>query len=178
MRKGEGSSAAQQETGFIAEREAWWNHDELAGQWMIDAKQANRSWLETRRKQVHGEHPNRWRYLSVATKHDPPWSDWKANHNTTTGAKKTSGGGGAGGDWRAASRSWHESHLGITEQPADSNCDTRSDGIRARQDKCANGTWRRYQPWCGLWVSRGLLAGGLVREGDSWMASVASIEDY
>ena len=32
---------------------------------------------------------------------------------------------------------WLEDHNGITENPSGSNCDTRSDGIRASQDKCA-----------------------------------------
>lgn len=82
------------------------------------------------------------------------------------------------GDWRDKSANWHESHLGITESPPDSNCDSRSDGIRTSQDGCANGTWLRYQPWCGCWAWSGLYAGGKVAKGDSWLASVASIEDY
>jgi hypothetical protein len=55
---------------------------------------------------------------------------------------------------------------------------SRSDGIRTSQDGCANGTWLRYQPWCGCWAWSGLYAAGKVRKGDSWLASVASIEDY
>jgi hypothetical protein len=82
------------------------------------------------------------------------------------------------GNWRDKSATWHENHLGITESPADSNCDSRSDGIRTSQDGCANGTWLRYQPWCGCWAWSGLYAAGKVHKGDSWLASVASIEDY
>jgi hypothetical protein len=111
----------------------------------------------------------------VATKHDPPWSDWKANHNTTTGEKKTNE------DWRDKSAKWHRAHLGLTEQPANSNTDNRSDGIRTSQIKCAGGgTWLVGQPWCGVWAFRGLLAAGKVSDDGSasWMASVASCEDY
>jgi hypothetical protein len=68
--------------------------------------------------------------------------------------------------------------VGYTEQPAGSNCDTRSDGIRTAQDHTAGGgTWLRYQPWCGCWCYYALEAAG-VRGIDSHLASVASIEDY
>jgi hypothetical protein len=79
--------------------------------------------------------------------------------------------------WRSRSSSWHNDHLGITESPAGSNCDRRQDGIRAAQDGCANGTWLRHQPWCGVWCWAGLHAAGKVKQGDSWLASVAQIED-
>jgi len=66
---------------------------------------------------------------------------------------------------------------GYTEQPADSNCDSRSDGIRTAQDKTAGGgTWLRYQPWCGCWCYYALDAVGVTGM-DSGMASVATIED-
>lgn len=109
---------------------------------------------------------------------------------TTWSAPVTSGGGSSSGGgsatapdtsskpWRDKVGNWHEKHLGITENPADSNCDSRSDGIRTSQDGCANGTWLRYQPWCGCWAWSGLYAAGKVSKGDSWLASVASIEDY
>jgi hypothetical protein len=72
----------------------------------------------------------------------------------------------------------HERRLNYTEQPAGSNCDSRSDGIRTAQDHTAGGgTWLRYQPWCGCWVYYGLEAAGVKRL-DSSLASVASIEDY
>jgi hypothetical protein len=169
-----GGKGADQEAAFLAEREAWWNHDDLKPGGKMDGfKQDNRDWLEARRKDVKGEHEGRFDKLSIATKHDPQWSDWKKGHDTTTGKKKPKE-----SSWRDKSAKWLEDHNGITEDPSGSNCDNRSDGIRASQDKCANGTWLRNQPWCGVWVFRGLLAAGKVKEGDSWLASVASIEDY
>lgn len=167
------NSGAQQEAAFLAEREVWWIYDDL-GDKMQSFKSANRDWLEARRKDVKGEHDNRFKWLSIATKHDPHFADWKKTHDTTTGKKKPPAASG----WRDKSAGWHDDHLGITEDPPNSNCDNRSDGIRTSQDKCANGTWLRNQPWCGVWAFRGLLAGGKVKEGASWLASVASIEDY
>lgn len=81
--------------------------------------------------------------------------------------------------WREQSAAWHESHLGITESPPGSNCDSRKDGIRNAQDKCAGGTWLRHTPWCGSWAFMGLYAAGKVTDDGSfsWMASVAQIED-
>ena len=68
--------------------------------------------------------------------------------------------------------------LGYTEQPAGSNCDSRSDGIRTAQTKtAAGGTWLLYEPWCGCWCFYALQAAG-VKGLDSHMASVAQIEDY
>lgn len=69
-----------------------------------------------------------------------------------------------------------ERRVGYTEQPANSNCDTRSDGIRTSQDHTAGGTWLRNQPWCGCWCYYALEAAGVKNLG-SWMASVAEIED-
>ena len=67
---------------------------------------------------------------------------------------------------------------GFTEQPANSNSDNRTNGIRVAQDKTAGGgTWLRYQPWCGCWCFYALQEVGVQKLG-SWMASVASIEDY
>jgi hypothetical protein len=82
--------------------------------------------------------------------------------------------------WRQKVSVWHEKHLGLTEQPPNANCDSRADGIRAAQDRCAGGTWLRHQPWCGVWAFAGLEAAGLVKKGGafSWMAGVASIEDH
>lgn len=84
--------------------------------------------------------------------------------------------------WRDKVALWHETHLGITEQPLlpppGSNCDFRADGIRTAQDGCANGTWLRHEPWCGVWAWAGLHAAGLVPKGASWMALVSSIEDH
>src|SRR5262245_40704187 len=86
--------------------------------------------------------------------------------------------GGSSGAGREAVMNHHSKRVGYTEQPANSNCDNRSDGIRTSQDHTAGGgTWLRNQPWCGCWCFYGLEAGGVAGLG-SWMASVASIEDY
>jgi hypothetical protein len=70
-----------------------------------------------------------------------------------------------------------EQRDGYTEQPPESNCDDRSDGIRTAQDKTAQGsTWLRGEPWCGCWCYYALDAVGVTGM-NSWMASVASIED-
>jgi hypothetical protein len=119
--------------------------------------------------------------LEIATHHGQPWEKFKAG----TYKKKDPDPAFAppkpppsSSNWRDKSAKWHDSHLGITESPPNSNCDTRSDGIRTSQDGCANGTWLRNQPWCGCWAWSGLYAAGKVKKGDSWLASVASIEDY
>lgn len=65
---------------------------------------------------------------------------------------------------------------GYTEDPPESNCDSRPDGIRTAQDLTAGGTWLRGEPWCGCWCFYALDAAGVTGLG-SWMASVASIED-
>ena len=66
---------------------------------------------------------------------------------------------------------------GYTEQPANSNCDNRPDGIRTAQDKTAGGgTWLRGEPWCGCWCFYALDAAGVAKL-DSSLASVAQIED-
>lgn len=164
------------ERAFISEREVWWNLDDL-GDEMQSMKSDNRDWLEKRRSDVKGEHSSRFDKLSIATKHDPQWSDWKSTHDTTTGKKKPP----KEDDWRSKSASWHDSHLGITEDPSGSNRDSRSDGISASQRKCAGGgSWLIGQPWCGVWAFRGLLAAEKVKEDGSasWLASVAQIENY
>jgi hypothetical protein len=113
---------------------------------------------------------------------------WDKTWSAPVTADTPSSGGGGGsatkpdtsdGSWRDKVGKWHDNHLGITESPADSNCDSRDDGIRNAQDTCANGTWLRNQPWCGVWAFMGLYYAGLTKSGThSWMASVASIEDY
>jgi hypothetical protein len=126
-----------------------------------------------------GDH-RRQRYddLQIATHYGSAWEDWKAGDYEYTDPDPAFNTKPPAGNWREKSGSWHDGHLGITESPADSNCDSRSDGIRTSQDGCANGTWLRYQPWCGCWAWSGLYAAGKVSKGDSWLASVASIEDY
>ena len=70
-----------------------------------------------------------------------------------------------------------KARVGYTEQPANSNCDERKDGIRTAQDKTAgSGTWLRYEPWCGCWCFYGLDAAGVAKL-DSSLCSVAQIED-
>jgi hypothetical protein len=187
------TDGTETEKVYISEREVWWNIDtDYAEQ--EQRKQLNWDWLVERRQyvwqlaegKVEGQDPGwdiydrqqRYGNLQVATKYGSAYDDWKATHNTTTGAEKPDGGSSGSGSWRDKSQAWHESHLGITESPADSNCDSRSDGIRTSQDGCANGTWLRYEPWCGCWAWSGLYAAGKVSKGDSWLASVASIEDY
>jgi hypothetical protein len=83
----------------------------------------------------------------------------------------------ASGSARQRAMDHQAKRVGYTEQPADSNCDNRSDGIRTAQDRTAGGgTWLRYQPWCGCWCYYALDTAG-VKGIDSHLASVASIED-
>jgi hypothetical protein len=149
-------------------------------------KTANLYWLQNERQSVwrygdeHGwdsdHRQQRYENLQIASHHGSAWEDWHAGEysycDPDPAFHKPKQ------NWRDLSESWHEEHLGITESPADSNCDSRSDGIRTSQDGCANGTWLRNQPWCGCWTWSGLYAAGKVNKGDSWLASVASIEDY
>jgi len=72
---------------------------------------------------------------------------------------------------------WLSTHRGITENPWGSNFDTRADGIRAAQRRCANGgTWLDRSPWCGEWQFSALKAAG-VKGITSRIASVGLIED-
>src|SRR4029077_5690018 len=108
------------------------------------------------------------------------YADWAATHNTTTGAPLGDGDPATGGAGSRSSRQkaldWMAAHRSMTEQPGGSNCDDRSDGIRAAQDRCAGGsTWLRYQPWCGCWCFNALQAGG-VKGIDYNLASVEWIE--
>lgn len=149
-------------------------------------KRSNYDWLVSRRQWildcVHGDvdgQPPGWdvkgrrqRYdnLNIATHHGDQWTAFKKGTYVPRG--EPSG-------WREASEKWHESHVGLTEDPPNSNSDNRKDGIRNAQDTCANGTWLRNQPWCGVWAFMGLYQSDKVKSGsDSWMASVASCEDY
>lgn len=174
--------ATDDEAVYIEEREYYlaWNsaYDEQK-----QRKLDNLHTLEEKRKTIwrraEGSEPSdagpgwtknhreeRYDNLCIATHYGSAWEDFQKDQSS------------GGGNWRDKSAKWHDSHLGITESPADSNCDSRSDGIRTSQDGCANGTWLRYQPWCGCWAWSGLYAAGKVKKGDSWLASVASIEDY
>jgi hypothetical protein len=175
---------------YIEEREyylAWNSAYDAQKQRKLD----NLHWLEDRRQyvwrcaegKIEGQQPgwdkdnrkDRYNNLCIATHYGSAWEEWDKTHDANGDPIDQS-------SWRDKVGKWHDGHLGITESPADSppdsNCDSRSDGIRTSQDGCANGTWLRYQPWCGCWAWSGLYAAGLVKKGDSWMASVASIEDY
>jgi hypothetical protein len=82
------------------------------------------------------------------------------------------------GDRRQVAMDHLYKRLGYTEQPANSNCDNRSNGIRVAQTHTAGGgTWLLYQPWCGCWAYYALESAG-VKGIDSHMASVAQIEDF
>ena len=92
----------------------------------------------------------------------------------------SSGGSSGNGKGRDAALAWMASHRGMYESPGGSNCDSRSDGIRAAQDRCvkhgSSGTWLRNEPWCGVWCCAAMEAAGV--DGLSYnLASVAWIED-
>lgn len=107
---------------------------------------------------------------------------WEATWNAPVTADSPSSGGGDAssssdsGSGRDKALKWMADHRGITEDPVNSNCDNRSDGIRNAQDDCADGTWLRYEPWCGVWCFKALKASGKVNGLDYNMASVAWIE--
>jgi hypothetical protein len=180
---------------FVKERAyyvAWETTYEAQRQRKLD----NLSWLQGERQDVwryaeehgwDGDHrTQRYQNLQIATHYGSAWDEWAAGVYTFPDPDPKfdphpgQGSGGGGGNWRDKSAAWHDTHLGITEDPPNSNCDTRADGIRNSQDKTAGGTWLRNQPWCGCWAFMGLYAAGKVKaDGNySWMASVASIEDY
>jgi hypothetical protein len=69
---------------------------------------------------------------------------------------------------------WLTTHRYLTEQPAGSNTDNRSDGIRAAQVRLA--PWLVAQAWCGTWLANALIIAG-VRGVTPRLASVALIED-
>lgn len=78
---------------------------------------------------------------------------------------------------RGRAMRWLTRHRYLTEQPAGSNTDRRTDGIRAAQIRCAGGDkWLIGQPWCGVWHYNALRAGG-VKGISSRQASVAFIEE-
>jgi hypothetical protein len=70
---------------------------------------------------------------------------------------------------------WLTNHRGITEDPAGSNRDNRTDGITAAQMRI--GSWVVGAPWCGTWAYNAARAGGVDIDNPSRWASVASIED-
>jgi hypothetical protein len=68
-----------------------------------------------------------------------------------------------------------EKRVGYTENPANSNIDSRPDGIHKCQDVTAGAHWLDRTPWCGSWCQYALTAGGF--KVDSDLCSVASIEE-
>lgn len=102
--------------------------------------------------------------------------EWAFDSYSTKLYKGYAGGSAAAG--RDATMNHLSKRVGYTENPGGSNCDNRSDGIRTAQIHTAGGDdWLLYQPWCGCWCYYALEAGGVAGLG-SWMASVASIENY
>jgi hypothetical protein len=181
---------------LISEREMWWRNPK--GQYAEQSarRQQCTDELVARRKYVwnlaegnvagttpgwdHANREQRYYNLQVATKAGSGYADWSETHDTTTGEPKSSGGGDSGGSGSGSSRdralAWMESHRGLYEDPDGSNCDSRSDGIRAAQDRCANGSGLRNQPWCGVWCWNALDAAGVENLGYWNMASVEWIE--
>ena len=189
----------QDEALWISLREMWWREPKGAYSEQSARRQACTDWLVAQRQlvwrsaegQIEGTKPGwdtynrRQRYanLQVATKTGSAYADWCKTHDTTTGAPKGDGGSTSGGSGSTSSRdkalSWMAGHRGLNESPAGSNCDSRSDGIRAAQDRCcamgSSGTWLRYQPWCGVWCANAMQAGG-VKNLSYNLASVEWIE--
>jgi hypothetical protein len=165
---------------YISHREMWWMNPSSAYAEQSTRRQACTDWLIERRKyvwrlaegQIEGEKPGwdvanrRQRYsnLQVATKTGSAYADWCKTHDPATG-ESTEGGGSGSSSGRDAALAWMAAHRGLPEQPGGSNCDSRSDGIRAAQDRCvamgSSGTWLRYQPWCGVWCANAMAAGGV-----------------
>lgn len=171
------------EKSEIEEREIWLQIDSTTDAQKA-RKQACTDWLIAQRKQLwhlmqddpDGNGPNqrqtRYDKLCIATRYGSAYEEWDATHDQYGKAEAK------GGSARSTAISHLSKRVGYTEDPADSNCDQRSDGIRTAQDHCAGGgTWLRYQPWCGCWCFYALEAAG-VQGIDSHLASVAQIEDY
>jgi hypothetical protein len=171
------------ERSLIEEREIWLQIDSTTDAQKA-RKQACTDWLVDRRKQLWhlmkddpaGNEPNnrqtRYDNLCIATGHGSAYTNWDKTHDQYGKAEKPAG------DSRQKAMDHMEKRVGYTEDPRDSNCDKRSDGIRTSQDHTAGGgTWLRYQPWCGCWCFYACETAG-VKGIDSHMASVAQIEDY
>jgi hypothetical protein len=174
--------ALDSEGAVIEEREIWFQIDSTTDAQKA-RKQACTDWLIAQRKQVWhlmqddperneaNHRQSRYDNLCVATKYGSAYEDWDAEHDQY--GKATSG---------TSSRQIAMDHLekrdGYTENPADSNSDNRSDGIKASQRATADGaTWLDGEPWCGCWCYYAADAAGVAGI-DSHMASVAQIEDY
>lgn len=96
-------------------------------------KQANVDWLVARRKQVWhlmdessdsenkaNDRANRYDALCVATHHGQAWEDYEKSHNKY-GVAPSEDTGGGGGSGRSACKAWLEKHLGVSEDPPNSN---------------------------------------------------------
>lgn len=174
---------------YISLREMWWREPKGTSADQSNRRQDCTDWLVERRQYVwrlaegkiegeepgwdHAERRQRYSNLQIATKAGSAYEQWAATHNTTTGAELGGGSGGGGG--RDDALQWMAEHRGCYEIPAGSNDDDREDGIQAAQDRCADGTWLRNQPWCGVWCWNALHHAG-VHGLDPNMASVEWIE--
>jgi hypothetical protein len=171
------------ERALIEEREVWIQIDSTTDAQKA-RKQACTDWLIARRKQVwhlmkddpKGNEANnrqtRYDNLCIATRHGSAYEKWDKEHDDYGKANAPA----------KSSRQVAMDHLkkrvGYTEDPAGSNFDNRSDGIKTAQRATAAGaTWLDRQPWCGCWCFYALQAAGVLKL-DSHMASVAQIEDY
>jgi hypothetical protein len=175
---------ADAESLWISLREMWWLEPRGTSSDQSARRQACTDWLVERRQLIWrlaegtvegtpgwdvSNRRQRYANLQVATKTGTAYTDWCKTHDQQTGKPLGDGGSSAGGSGSGSSRdralAWMASHRGLNEQPGGSNCDDRSDGIRAAQDRCAamgsSGTWLRYQPWCGVWCANAMQAAGV-----------------
>jgi hypothetical protein len=79
------------------------------------------------------------------------------------------------GSIRDKIKAHQEARVGFTENPANSNIDSRPDGIHKCQDVTASGHWLDRTAWCGSWCQYALTTGGFKVNSD--LCSVASIEE-
>jgi hypothetical protein len=175
-------NALDSERAVIEEREIWWQISSTTDAQKA-RKQACTDWLISQRKEVWhlmqddperneaNHRQDRYDNLSIATKHGSAYETWDAEHDQYGKSQ-------SGGSSRQVAMDHLEKRDGYTENPANSNSDSRSDGIKASQTACADGgTWLHYEPWCGCWCFYAAEAAGVAGI-DSHMASVAQIEDY
>lgn len=168
---------------YISLREMWRREPKGAYADQSNRRQACTNWLVERRQYVwrlaegkidgqtpgwdHADRRQRYSNLQIATSCGSAYADWCSTHNTTTGAPLggSSGGGSGSSSSRDRALDWMADHRGMYESPDGSNCDSRSDGIRAAQDACvamgSSGTWLRGQPWCGVWCANALDEAGV-----------------
>jgi hypothetical protein len=150
--------ATDSEAVYIEEREyycAWDSAYESQKARKLD----NLHWLEDRRKYVWNcaegnvddvapgwdKNNRRVRYdnLQIATHYGSAWDEWQEDQEDDAQASS--------GNWRDKSSKWHESHLGITESPA--NSIATADRTASAPRKTAALTAHGYA------ISRGAVAG-------------------